>query len=358
LSENPRILHLITTLERGGAEKQLLVLVTKQIQSGADVKVAYLKGQGSLKVDFEKAGAQVLPPNHFNLLITLLKLIRMSQSVGPHIVHSHLPRAEIVGRVLILFTNSKFIVSRHNSESFFPKSYNLVSSSLSRWVLLRAHCIICISEATRDFMIKNREIPEGVLERIRVIRYGFDDSFEPAPKGFKFKYCIGTISRLSFQKNITIQIEALDILRKQSKAPWNLRIIGSGPLEVNLRKRVTSLGLDKYVNFVSHVSDVSFALSEIDIFVLSSIYEGFGLVLLEAMQSNTPILASNVSAIPEVLGKDYAGLFNPRDPKELATLILHLEEFSTRKSFTDSLKKRLSLFEPDMMCKAVMSAYE
>ncbi len=109
------------------------------------------------------------------------------------------------------------------------------------------------------------------------------------------------------------------------------------------------LGKTEYVNEF---------LSKIDLFILSSKYEGFGLVLLEAMVAKKPIIAANNSAIPEVLGKIYEGLFSTGDAKALAQQIktaISDKNFSER--LVQSYASQLNLFDPSEMNRNIKNAY-
>ena len=109
------------------------------------------------------------------------------------------------------------------------------------------------------------------------------------------------------------------------------------------------LGKTEYVNEF---------LSKIDLFILSSKYEGFGLVLLEAMVAKKPIIAANNSAIPEVLGKTYEGLFSTGDVYALAHQIktaISDKNFSER--LVQSYPGQLNLFDPNDMNKNVKNIY-
>ena len=94
--KSKRIINLITTIERGGAEKQLLTLVREQVKSGLGVEVFYLKGAPELKHEFENCGAavnQILLKKSFIQQIIILKK-QLNQHKTP--VHAHLPKSELL----------------------------------------------------------------------------------------------------------------------------------------------------------------------------------------------------------------------------------------------------------------------
>ena len=99
-------------------------------------------------------------------------------------------------------------------------------------------------------------------------------------------------------------------------------------------------------------------LSKIDLFILPSKYEGFGLVLLEAMVAKKPIIAANNSAIPEVLGKTYEGLFATGDANTLAQQIkTAISDDNFSKRLVNSYSSQLNFFDPSEMNRNVKNVY-
>ena len=164
-----KVTHLITTIERGGAEKQLLTLASEQVQSGLSVVVLYLKGKPDLKNEFEESGVEVnnlLVGKSFSKQIFLLsKHLRKN----PSFIHAHLPKSELLTAIVV--RNKYFVFSRHNSEPFWPGGPRIISNLLSKFVCKRASQGIAISNAVRSYLIKRGEIPNGYT--IDVVYYGF-----------------------------------------------------------------------------------------------------------------------------------------------------------------------------------------
>lgn len=352
-----KVLHVITTLNRGGAEKQLLVLTREQVEQGHDVSVVHLKGDGQLKSEFQRIGIETFDFHKFNSVVSLLKLNALLKILKPDVVHAHLPRSEVFVACVCGLRKIKFVVTRHNSEAFFPRFKYSISSVLSKMVLRRAHKIICISEDTKRYLIEHSEVCKKNTISLVTIKYGYDRTQVIAPPKSDFSYRLGTISRLTEQKNIALQIEALAKLRDSENRKWKLLIVGQGELENSLKDLVEKLDLSKQVEFVRHVEDVRMIFQSIDVFVLSSLYEGFGLVLLEAMQHNVPILASGVSAIPEVLSGEYEGFFDPKDSDMLATLIAKSEAKDFREELIRHYSQNLQRFDPRIMSELVTESY-
>jgi glycosyltransferase involved in cell wall biosynthesis len=355
-----KVLHIITTIEFGGAEKQLLVLTKTQILEGRLVEIIYLKGSPELLKDFEDLGVKVTtkfansyPPFQVLKILIYLKKNRYG------IIHAHLPRAELLCAVLSYFLKSKFFYTRHNAEKFFPKGPGFVSRLLSRSVTNRFECGIAISQAVKNFLLVNKEIARN--SKLHMIYYGFfptkSDSFlkyEKLTINNQKNFTIGTIARLTTQKNLPTLIESIVLLK--NKMNLNLLILGDGPKKNELQQLIDDLCLTERVKILPRTRGIEEFLKSLDIFVLPSFYEGFGLVLLEAMNLQIPIIASNNSAIPEVMGKEYQFLFDCYSAEDLASKILQIAEIDKAKLIV-YFKNRLEIFNAEEMCKQVSGMY-
>jgi glycosyltransferase involved in cell wall biosynthesis len=156
-------------------------------------------------------------------------------------------------------------------------------------------------------------------------------------------FVFGTIARLIDEKNIQALIRGFALVR--IKCPESsLIIVGYGPLLESLRNLAEDLGISKYVYFTGKQINAIDFLSKMDTFVLPSRTEGFGLVLLEAMSMNLPIIASRVDGIPEVLGDNCGLLFDPKDIGELARLMLSTTDPAINLSLRSASAKRIKQF--------------
>ena len=137
------------------------------------------------------------------------------------------------------------------------------------------------------------------------------------------------------------------------------RSVGDGPLERKLKLLSRDLNLLDNVHFLGRKEDVASFLSSLDLFILTSRYEGFGLVLLEAMDFKIPIVASNISAIPEVLGVSHPGLFMP---ESLDSLVRKVKELllsdKIRELVLDIQKSRLASFSVDRYLMQHLEIYQ
>ena len=358
-----KVTHLITTIERGGAEKQLLTLASEQVQSGLNVFVLYLKGKPDLRSEFKAAGVEVnnllVGKSFLKQIFLLSKYLRKN----PSPVHAHLPKSELLAAVVI--SKKYFVFSRHNAEPFWPSGPRNISNLLSKFVCKRASQGIAISNAVNNYLIKRGEIPTGYT--IDVVYYGFqkDTSTNAAGLGLitnimtgqSSNYKIGTIGRLVPQKDYPTLLSAFSNVLK-GLPETELYIVGEGYLQKDLIELSESLDINGKAHWLGKTEYIKEFLSEIDLFILPSKYEGFGLVLLEAMVAKQPIIAANNSAIPEVLGKTYEGLFSTGDVKVLTQMIktaISDKNFSER--LVQSYSTQLSSFDPSEMNKNVKSIY-
>jgi len=124
-----------------------------------------------------------------------------------------------------------------------------------------------------------------------------------------------------------------------------------------LQELTVTLEISNSVHWLGRTKYIQEFLSNIDVFVLTSIYEGFGLVLLEAMERSLPILAANNSAIPEVLGAQYGGLFPTGDQTGLTGLMIGMTNLDSRKNLAKQSAERLPKFDAQSMCEKVTATY-
>jgi glycosyltransferase involved in cell wall biosynthesis len=190
--------------------------------------------------------------------------------------------------------------------------------------------IIAISEGVKKVLLDS-----GVpFSLIHVIPSGIDFSpfEEPASRDFLRRefsfaaddYLVGMVAALEISKGHTDLIQASRILREQAPK-IKVIVVGRGPLEIKLDKQARQMGVDDIVFFLGFRKDIPRILASLDLFVLSSRYEGLGTSLLDAMASRLPIVATRTGGIPDVVIHQETGLLvPPHNPEALAQSILML----------------------------------
>jgi len=331
--------HIITTIARGGAENQLKVLVREQLSCGFKVKILYLKGEPELADDFQSLGAEVDSRLHRkNIVFQVISLSRYARNYNG-VIHAHLPRAELISAFVV--RGRRLIVSRHNAEKFFPCAPFFLSKMLSRYVESQSTSVVAISRAVKEYLLKSGEIKyEGGV-------YRSSNSL----------FTIGTVARLTPQKDLPTLIRAYKRF-KLNCPDSRLFIVGSGTLEKELKRLSVQLEISESITWLRRTSDVRLTMESMDLFVLPSKYEGFGLVLLEAIQAGIGVIAARNSAIPEVLGSDSDGLFTTGDYDELFQKLLKFHNEIERKRLIKAQHSRLDVFNPSIMINEMNKIYE
>lgn len=169
--------------------------------------------------------------------------------------------------------------------------------------------IIANSESTKNLILKNlnQVIPE---KKIVIIYNGFDfsdkDIDQKQPSLSKSKIVLGNAGRLSKEKGQHYLIE-LAIRLKQENANFEIQVAGTGELFDDLKNKIEEQNLNEQVKLVGFKEDVPSFMKGLDIFLLSSVIEGFGFVLIEAMSQKLPVVAFKTGSIPEIVDDGKTG---------------------------------------------------
>ena len=349
------VLHMITTIARGGAEIQLLTVVREQRLSNRAVSVLYLKDSPELSSEFSALGADVIHDISKMNPIKQVLWTRQFLKGKDVIIHAHLPRAQILAA--LAKTTQPVILSRHDAEPFFTNGNKFLSILLARIVALRSDSAIAISGAVKIAMKNSLEFPKRFP--IEIVYYGYDASFlqktEIAPLvingsevDISNKLVFGTVARLVEQKDYPTLLKAFAMYCNKY-SDTRLLVIGGGSLRNELIQQAAELGIVEKVFWLGHRDDVSEILNSLDVFILASKTEGFGLVLLEAMSKGLPIIGSNSTAIPEVLGDSGGILFETGNAHQLFERMEQLRNSELRKDMKEKALARLEFFSPHNM---------
>ena len=325
-----RVLHLITTLDRGGAENALLHLCRalqdpKLDPSAAEhpvrVSVGYLKGEGELTPEFEAAGIDVqrLSLEGLQGVGAFSRARTLLRDTRPHIVHTHLFKADCLGAAVLRTRkpgDPELISTKHNEDAYLDGRGPLSQAvrAVAQRAAGRADAVIAISEGVAEHV--RRRIPAAEA-RLRVIRYGVPEPPEAVGtpmKALRAQWNLpqrATVllcpARFVEQKDHASLFEAL--ARRQGTSPVRLVLLGRGPLEPELRRLAAPLG--EQVIFAGFLENPDAAYCLCDAVVLSSRYEGLGLVLVEAAFRGRPSIATAVGGIPEVIQDGQTGVLVP-----------------------------------------------
>lgn len=231
--------------------------------------------------------------------------------------------AVLLGRAL----NKPVVVSARGSDINQFAAFPLVRRCL-RFALRRADKVVAVCQALKHAMIR-LEIPEG---KISVISNGVDtDTFHPIPKG-QARTQLGlpggkmllSVGGLIPRKGFDFLIRALNILvHEYDERDLYLVIVGDGESRQALNNLVAALDLQDRVRFIGAVPhrDLYVWYSAADLFCLASDREGWPNVILEALACGTPVVATNIWGVPEILVSEEVGLLTRRDDGDIARTI-------------------------------------
>lgn len=349
-----RILHLISSMDRGGAESHLASLA--RIQNKKDnVTIVYFKGNNYWKSNLKKEKINIIRLNlkskfiFFQLIELIFKINDILKKVRPNILHCHLSMMELVGAILRKVNNQKFkfIITKHLDSAFLEgskgKKVKIKGFFFDKFIINTANKTICISKQVKNFFIKNTHLPK---KKFVLIYYGFDFKNFKKNRNFKssnefkvlkkiprnnFKICC--VARHVNQKSLDFLIISFSkYLSENNKS--NLILVGSGPETNNLMKLAKKLNISRKIIWIKFSENVRDIIEFSDTFILTSEYEGLGLVLLEAMAANKPIIASNTSAIPEVIKHNFNGfLIKHLNKKDLVQKLKLIQNKNIRNKF-------------------------
>ena len=312
-----KILHLITTIDRGGAENHLTCLARGQKLKKNDVSIVYLKGNNYWKKYYTSFGIKCINLSSFGsgIISFINKIIFIRSFILKNkidILHSHLPHMELISWFVLIFFNYKvkYFITKHVDNNFFGGSQfknKSIFADLVNYLLVRkSKKIICISKAVKKYYLRNYF--KLKKNKLKVIYYGVDKEYISKLKSNKKLKKIphkdiifGAVGRLVKQKNFELIIESYKRFTQKTKKSSCLVIAGSGPEEIKLKKFAKEINIDDKIIWMGHVNNVGNIFKKIHVFCMNSRFEGLGLVLLEAMSFSKPIIATKISAIPEVV---------------------------------------------------------
>jgi glycosyltransferase involved in cell wall biosynthesis len=343
-----KILYVITSLGLGGAEKLLLYYLKNLDKQKYILYVCCFRERPDDFIEEMSKYAKIINlkvENKFNPVIIFYtwKLIR---EIKPDIIHTHLFQPRVYTSIANLFNNRSVLITQKHS-IVNPKKHHIFI--VLEMISIRMNKkVIAISESVKNSLTKYEFIPQ---HKIFVLPNCIDyQAFHKASnRQFVRKsneLVIGTVGRLEKVKGISYLLLAMKIIL--TKFPHTrLEIVGDGSQAGELVEITKNLGISNSVKFFGKFTDVIPFYNKMDIFILPSILEGFGIVLLEAMAAGIPVVASDVDGIREVVIQGESGiLIPPKNPDAIASAIIQLiENPQLVKSLVENGLKRARLFD-------------
>lgn len=330
-----KIFFVITTLNVGGAELQLVSVADRLAEMGYKIRIAYLFGKPTV---FPRHDSIILHnigvKKKLGCIIDgYIRLRNAISEFSPDIVHSHMVHANIFTRLVRLTVSMNVLICTAHStnEGGF---FRMLMYRLTHFL---ADLSTNVSVEAVDAFEKKGAVPRGGMlatpNGIDCKRFQFQPGIRRElrrERGVNDSVkVILAVGRFAEEKDYPNMIEAFHIVHEECPDVY-LWIAGDGPLRKEIEASVFSRNLQSHVLFLGIQPDIPSLMSCADIFLLSSAWEGFGLVIAEAMAVERVVVATDCGGVKEVLG-DCGYLVPPKDSQALA----------------NSIKKALSLPEKE-----------
>lgn len=323
-----KIVHVITSLATGGAEKLIVDSLPKYAEK-IEVDLIVLKDLGNqsiFKDRLEKEFKGKITYLTKGALYNPLLIFKIGRLLGKYdLVHIHLFPTSYwaVLAKLLFFSKIKLVFTEHSTTN--KRRDKILFKPIEKFIYSKLDLIGCITAATKNNLMyhlandgnKMKVIPNGIdldtfnIENISDIDYCFFN---------KDNFILIQVSSFRPEKDQDTLIRALALLPSKFK----LLLVGDGKRKKEVEELVNKLDLKERVMFLGNRADIPNLLNYADVNILSSHFEGFGLTIVEGMAMYKPSIASDVDGIREIID-GYGLLFEKGNEKKLASLLLKLE---------------------------------
>jgi glycosyltransferase involved in cell wall biosynthesis len=328
-----RVAQIIETLTMGGAENLAVNIANHLAVQGHESHLIIITGPDVLSakvhpsvhlhyLEFERASLN----NPFRFAVSLWKGNRLVSKVvtsqGISVVQTHLPGSNYWGLLLEMGHKCAALATIHNNEEFrYGESDNGLFAYLRKkayqQILRRCHGMIAVSDEVRSSLVRELDASPEEAARISVVtnavavpeplsgdrRTSLRAEFG-IPEGIPFILAAG---RFGEQKNFGDLVTAAEKLKDRG-LDFRLVIAGEGEERLRLAGLVEERGLAALVSLPGNLTNLGLVMQAADIFVMSSLWEGLPLVLLEALAAGLPVAAYSIPGIDELLGGPDAGV--------------------------------------------------
>ncbi len=309
-----KILHIIKSLGRGGAE--MLLPETLKIHDTSKFEfhtIYFLPWKNQMVEAIESAGGKVTcfsASNNIKLLQQYSKVSEYCKTNEIDLIHCHLPWAGFLGRLIFAKTKIPVVYTEHNMQD----RYHIATKRINKLTFNSQSLALGVSEDVSNSIRKNinPKIP------VRTLLNGANtDSFLREPQlDARIKVelgipenalVIGNVAVFRFQKRLIEWLQVFKTIETKNPNVYGI-IVGAGPLEEQIKAELIKLELEEKVFFPGLKTDVKPYFSAMDIFMMSSSFEGLPIALLEAMSMECAIVSTDAGGIKEVIRDKQDGL--------------------------------------------------
>jgi glycosyltransferase involved in cell wall biosynthesis len=330
-SESPRILHLVLSLFRGGAEEHVLSLLAGVRSYGfTPLLAAPAPLLDTMATELAESRVKTLTitspssPLSISFWVQLAALLRTEHV---DLIHCHSTFDSLCALPASRIWERRPIIQTCHGREFWREGKPIKGNFwLDRQASRLIDRFIAVSQATAQYLHESKGIPRN---KIAVIPNGRDlkslrppDSEERARAraelGLKDEQMVLLLGRLAIEKGHSLLLDALKILGPR-RPPLVAVFAGIGPLEAELKAKCKAVGLSDQVRFLGYRTDLARLMAAADLVVLPSISEGLPLAVVEALATARPVVATNTGGTPEIVHDGQTGLLiRPSDSAALA----------------------------------------
>lgn len=317
-----RVAFVVGSLNRGGTERQILLLGEALVARGHLVTVICLDSAGHQGAAAHAAGMQVIEVGFrglqrsvlLNPLPEIRRFRRVFRESSPDVVHCFLYWAYLLGIPIARSTGVPVVVSSRRCLTAVSSRLRL----LAPWERVcdrLADAVVCNSIAVMEDAIRRTGLPR---RKAVVIRNGVSLPADVAPPGNRPRRAVVVANLIAYKGHAVALAAFAQVRALLPELEVRLQFAGSGPEEGLLRARARERGIDGDVDFLGSVTDVSALLAKCSFTVLPSLSEGMPNAVLESLAHGRAVVASAVGGVPEILDRGGGVLVPPGDPKALA----------------------------------------
>lgn len=344
-----KVLHIIKSLGRGGAE--MLLPETLKLHDKEKFEfhfIYFLPWKNQMVEAISEAGGKITcfsARNNIELILQHRKVVRYCNDNNIDVIHCHLPWAGFLGRLVHLETKIPLIYTEHSLQD----QYHLITKTLNKWSYNFQSMALGVSRGATD-SIKNQIKPKvPVITLFNGVDTNFysrnneDGASIRKEMGIpETALVIGAVAVFRKPKRLVEWLRVFKAVEKNSSNVFGI-LVGAGPLEPEIKAEVERLDLEKKVFLPGLQTKVKPFLSAMDIFMMTSSFEGLPVALLEAMSMKCAVVCTDAGGIKEVVRNREDGLTcNVNELKNLSSLCLELVDSPTElEVYKRSARKRV-----------------